>query len=229
MNGNATFLFGVANGTAFYVLGTCLAVLAILVTAEGLRNADAFSSKLFVRGGLALFAILVVGTITFAVRYSRDEQADRRAELASEEAKQGGTELPGGGEVPSSDAGQASGTPAGQTPPSQTTPPSQGGGGQSAAKGPGGTVQLAADPTQIAYVQKSLSSKPGNVTIDFDNPSQLQHDVAVEQGGKELAKSDLISASKTSVSVDLAPGKYVFYCTVPGHREAGMQGTLTVK
>ena len=27
---------------------------------------------------------------------------------------------------------------------------------------------------------------------------------------------------------NLAPGKYVFYCTVPGHRQAGMQGDLTV-
>jgi len=53
--------------------------------------------------------------------------------------------------------------------------------------------------------------------------------VAIAKGSQELAKSPLISQSSTSVSADLAPGKYVFYCTVPGHRQAGMQGTLTVK
>ena len=90
-------------------------------------------------------------------------------------------------------------------------------------------MNLGADPTQIAYQQKSLSSKPGKVTIDFDNPAPIQHDVAIAEGGKVIAKSKLIASSKTSVSADLPPGKYVFYCTVPGHREAGMEGTLTVK
>jgi plastocyanin len=197
VNGNATFVLAVLNGTAFFVLGTCLAVLAMIVSAAGLRSSDAFSSKLAVRGGLLIFAVFVVATATFAVRYSQDEQTDRRAALASEEASQGATQ-----------------------PPAQAAP---------AAGGPGGTVKLAADPTQIAYVQKSLSSKPGKVTVDFDNPAQISHDVAIAQGSQEIAKSDLITQSKTSVSADLAPGSYDFYCTVPGHREAGMQGTLTVK
>ena len=96
--------------------------------------------------------------------------------------------------------------------------------------GPGGTLKLAADPSAIAYDTTSLASKPGKVTIDFDNPAPLEHDVAIEdQGGEELADSEMIAESKTSVSVELAPGTYTFFCTVPGHREAGMEGTLTVK
>jgi plastocyanin len=90
-------------------------------------------------------------------------------------------------------------------------------------------VKLSASPNQIAYTAKALSSKPGKVTIDFTNPAPIQHDVAIAKGSRQLAKSQLISQSSTSVSADLAPGRYVFYCTVPGHRQAGMEGTLAVK
>ena len=221
MTATTAYVLAALNGTAFYVLGSCLTVLAIVVTAIGLRGSEKFPSRAAMRAGVALFAVLVVATAYFAVAYSVDEQEHREAELAAEESEEGATELPGGGEVPTPDAGQAEGTPPGESPAPQTTPP--------AAKGPGGTIALAADPTQIAYDKTSLTSKPGQVTIDFDNPAQIAHDVAVEQGGQELAKSDLITNSETSVSADLGAGEYVFYCSVPGHREAGMQGTLTVK
>lgn len=195
------------NETLFYVLGICLVVLAGIVTFVGLRSSEAFSSSAVTRAAILGFLVLVGGTTTFSVLNARDEQEHRRAELAAEKAEQGaaaeGAEA-GGGEQPVQ-------------------------GKQPAAKGPGGTVQLAADPTQIAYDKAALTSKPGEVTIDFDNPSQISHDVAIVKGSQEIAKSDLIAQSKTSVSADLAAGKYTFFCTVPGHREAGMEGTLTVK
>ena len=100
---------------------------------------------------------------------------------------------------------------------------------KSGSGGPGGTLQLAADPTQLLFDKKTLTSKPGKATIDFDNPAQIQHDVVIAQGSKVLAQTDLISGGKTSTSADLTPGTYDFYCDVPGHREAGMEGTLTVK
>ena len=220
MNGNAIFVLGVFSGTAFYVLGTCLAALAIVVTAIGLRSGAAFSSKAAVRGGLLLFAVLVIATTTFAVKYSRHEQDDRRAELAAEEKKVGATPIGGGTEVPSPDAKALGGATGASQPPTA---------GSTGAKGPGGTLQLAADPTQLLFDKKTLTSKPGKVTVDFNNPAQIQHDVVIAQGSKVLAQTDLISGGKTSTSADLAPGTYDFYCDVPGHREAGMEGTLTVK
>ena len=221
MNGITPHLLAALNGTAFYVLGICLTAMALIVTAVGLRRSEGFPTRAATRAGIALFAIVVVGTAYFAVAYSEDEQAHREAELAAEEAEEGATELPAGGEVPTPDAPQAEGAPAGTEPSPQTTPPTAG--------GPGGTVPLSADPTQIAYDKAALSSKPGQVTIDFDNPAPIAHDVAIEQGGQEVAKSELITDSTTSVTADLQPGEYVFYCSVPGHREAGMQGTLSVK
>jgi plastocyanin len=94
----------------------------------------------------------------------------------------------------------------------------------------GTTLQLAADPGgAFKFDKKSLNAKAGTVTIEFDNPASLSHDVVIEKGDQEIAKSDVISQSKTTVTADLKPGKYVFFCDIPGHREGGMEGTLTVK
>jgi plastocyanin len=200
------------NGTLFFIFGSCLAALAGAVTFTGLRDSKAFASNAVSRALLLLFFVLVLTTATFAVLHSQDDQADRRAELAAEEAA--GTQP----------AAAAPSAPVGGGETHRHAPKKQ-----PAATGPGGTLKLAADPTQIAYDRKALSSKPGKVTIDFANPAPIQHDVAIAEGSRVLAKSKLIAQESTSVAVDLAPGKYVFYCTVPGHREAGMEGTLTVK
>ncbi len=98
-------------------------------------------------------------------------------------------------------------------------------------EGGGSTVAFEADPNgELAYTTTEASAKAGNVTVDFKNPQSLTHDVAIEDSsGKEVGKTELIGEGETSTSVDLKSGTYTFYCTVPGHREAGMEGTLTVK
>ncbi|HEU0317058.1 MAG TPA: plastocyanin/azurin family copper-binding protein, partial [Solirubrobacteraceae bacterium] len=78
------------------------------------------------------------------------------------------------------------------------------------------------------YVQKSLHAKAGTVTIDFTNQSPIPHDVAVAQGNTKLGTSSVIMGSKTAVTLTLTKGTYTYFCTVDGHRMAGMQGTLTV-
>lgn len=95
----------------------------------------------------------------------------------------------------------------------------------------GSTIDLEADPNgELAYTTDSATAEAGKVTIDFDNPQALTHDVAIEDAaGEDVGKTDLIAEDATSATVDLKPGTYTFYCTVPGHREAGMEGTLTVK
>ena len=97
--------------------------------------------------------------------------------------------------------------------------------------GGGETVSFEADPGgQLAYTQTDVTAKPGNATIEFDNPASIGHDVVIEdESGKEIAKTDIITGSTTSTTADLKAGTYTFFCSVPGHREAGMEGTLTVK
>jgi plastocyanin len=90
-------------------------------------------------------------------------------------------------------------------------------------------LALAADPSgALKYDKKALSAKAGKVTIAFTNASPIGHDVTIAKGPTKLAGTNVITNSKAAVSVTLKPGAYVFYCSVPGHRQAGMQGTLTV-
>ena len=82
----------------------------------------------------------------------------------------------------------------------------------------------------LAYTSDTASAKAGKVTLDFTNSQPLTHDVAIEDSsGKTIGKTELIAEGSDSTAVDLKPGEYTYYCTVPGHREAGMEGTLTVK
>jgi plastocyanin len=99
-----------------------------------------------------------------------------------------------------------------------------------AGGGGGSTVAISTPPgSDLAFEQKDASASAGPVTIDFDNQQSTQHDVKVEDsGGQELGGTDLITSSTTSATVELQPGTYTFFCSVPGHREAGMEGTLTV-
>ena len=116
-------------------------------------------------------------------------------------------------------------TTAAATPPPATT--TGGGGGGGAAS----TVNISTPSgTDLAYNQKDVSAKAGSVTIDFQNNESIPHDVAVESSsGDTVGQTDLVASGTANTTVDLQPGTYQFFCTVPGHREAGMQGTLTVK
>ena len=107
--------------------------------------------------------------------------------------------------------------------PATTTAPAGGGGG-------GSTVDFSTPPgSELAFNQKDATAKAGSVTIDFDNMQSLQHDVKVEDSsGQEVGGTDLVSNGTATATVDLQAGSYTFFCSVPGHREAGMEGTLTV-
>jgi plastocyanin len=105
--------------------------------------------------------------------------------------------------------------------------------GEAEGKSAGSATALdfEADPSGgLAYTTDSATAKAGKVTLDFTNPQPLAHDVAIEDSsGKTIGKTELVTEGSGSEVVDLKPGAYTFYCTVPGHREAGMEGTLTVK
>jgi uncharacterized cupredoxin-like copper-binding protein len=103
--------------------------------------------------------------------------------------------------------------------------------GREAASGSGtSSLKEEADPEgQLAYTTKNLSAKAGVVTINFTNMSPLMHNMTIAQGSKVLAATPTFQGGVKTLTLNLKPGTYVFYCSVPGHRQAGMEGKLTVQ
>jgi plastocyanin len=102
----------------------------------------------------------------------------------------------------------------------------QAGGGPTATE-KDGTISIPADPNgQLAFQTKQATGQPGQITISMQNKSGTPHDIVIDGKGKgQVVQGG--ATSKFTASFDA--GKFTYYCSVPGHREAGMQGTLTVK
>jgi uncharacterized cupredoxin-like copper-binding protein len=97
--------------------------------------------------------------------------------------------------------------------------------------GGGGSLSDAANPSgQLKFTKSSLSAKAGKVTINFANSSPLGHNFTIQQGtnGATVGATPTFQGGSKTLTVTLKPGTYTFFCSVPGHRQAGMQGTLTV-
>ena len=93
-----------------------------------------------------------------------------------------------------------------------------------------GTVSLSPKGDELMFNTNQLTAKAGDVTVDFTNDSALSHNVVlIDSANKVLGQTPTFDGGTKSFNVTLKPGTYTYYCSVPGHREAGMQGTLTVK
>jgi plastocyanin len=95
-----------------------------------------------------------------------------------------------------------------------------------------GKLELEAAPNgQLAYTAAKATASAGSVTITMKNTSGVTHNLALQSGaaGPVLGATPLQAKGAASITVNLKPGTYTFFCQVPGHRAAGMLGTLTVK
>ncbi|HYP55326.1 MAG TPA: cupredoxin domain-containing protein [Solirubrobacterales bacterium] len=102
-----------------------------------------------------------------------------------------------------------------------------GGGG-----GGGSELHIEAADTGLAFTEDAMTAKAGkDVALHFSNPQPIGHDADIEDSsGKVIADTEVLTEGEDSATIkDLKPGKYVFFCSVPGHREGGMEGTLTVE
>jgi plastocyanin len=94
--------------------------------------------------------------------------------------------------------------------------------------GGGTTLELAADPGgAFAFDKTTLEAPAGTITIHLTNDASIPHDIGVK-GDSVDEVSDTVMQGDVSLTVDLEPGTYTFYCSVPGHEAGGMKGTLTV-
>jgi plastocyanin len=94
----------------------------------------------------------------------------------------------------------------------------------------GRTLALAADPGgALRFDETRAAVLAGRVTVRLTNDSTVEHNVTIAQGSKTLDATKTITASTDTLALKLAAGRYVFFCSVAGHRESGMEGTLTVE
>ncbi len=235
--------------TAFFVAGGVLVAWALFVSlALGMRSPNFPGNLGGQRVVSAISAVLVLAAVSTAVITSGGES---KAEGAPPKYEKFGENTPdtAAPESANASASASTSTPAPAVPapeaaaekpaeepaakktktsPKATTgtpaPPSS-----PAKSAAGSTLKLAANPAgQLAYTTKQLSAKAGKVTIDFTNSSPIEHDVAIAQGSTVVGQTPVFTGGSKTVTVNLKPGTYTFYCTVPGHRAAGMEGTLTV-
>ena len=98
------------------------------------------------------------------------------------------------------------------------------------AKAEGGKLAIPADPDgRTLYTFKNAEAPAGALEIDSKNDATVDHNIALEGGGVN-EEGDVVKDGGTStIQVDVKPGEYTFFCSVPGHREGGMEGKLTVK
>jgi plastocyanin len=220
----AVTLLAANEFTAFHAVGIALALWALIVTALGVTRHDFPGKGAGQSIVIGISAILVVAAIATAIGTSK--HGPKGTEVAGKVNKAGreGTGQPaqGGGVAPGTgaNAGQQPGGNAGQKP--------------GAAAPAGGTVKtllLSADPSgQLRFDKTALQAPAGRVRITMNNPSPIQHNVSIEgPGGISQQGKTVGKGGASEVEQNLKPGTYTYYCSVPGHRQAGMQGKLTVK
>jgi plastocyanin len=182
----------------FYIAGGALVVWALIVSLGLGMRIPAFPRNAAAERGVIAVTVVLVLAAVSAAVLTSGTSATPPASTASATTPTATT-----------------GTPA---------PPSSPAGGASSAP-----LKLAANPEgQLSYEPKQLSAKAGKVTITMANSSAVEHNVTVAQGSTVLGAIPTFKGGVKTLTLNLKPGTYTFYCSVPGHRQAGMEGTLTV-
>ena len=198
----------------FYIAGGLLVGWALIVSIGiGMRRPDFPGSQSGERLLIAISVVLVIATaLTAVLTASTPAKAPASASAATTSAQS-----PAGAESqPAASAPKATtGTPVPASSPAATTTTT--------------SLKLAANPEGLLkYDTKTLSAKAGTVTISMANMSPVEHNVTVASGTTVLGATPTFMGGTRTLSLKLKPGTYTFYCSVPGHRQAGMEGTLTV-
>jgi plastocyanin len=208
-----------ASITAFHVVGALLVLWALLLSALGVMRHD-FPPKGAERPIIAISALLVAGAIGTAIATGGESKPKGSQEAgAKNTAGSEGSAPPAAG----------TGTPAPGT--GANNGQSTGSGKKPAPTAAAQTLTLSANPTgALSFDKKTLTAQGGVVRIVMHNPAPVPHNIALEGAGGVHEQGPTVSQNGDSqIQGNLKPGTYTFFCSVPGHRQAGMQGTLTVK
>jgi plastocyanin len=203
----------------FYVAGALLVAWALIVSLGlGLRRPDFPPTESLERAVIAVTVVLVLAAASTAV-------------ITSGSAAKAGAETGSAQATPKAESTSAAAPPAPASTPARQPKATTGAPAAPSAPAPSATtsLKLLANPEgMLSFDTKQLSAKAGTVTIALTNNAPLEHDVTVVQGSTVLAKTPTFRGGSRTLTVKLKPGSYTFYCSVPGHRQAGMEGTLSV-
>jgi plastocyanin len=223
----APLLAAEKSKVAFYIAGGTLVAWALIVSLGlGLRKPDFPGNLAGQRAVGAITAVLVVAAASTAVITSEPPTAST-AKAASPPPAAGAPQAPEAPPAATASTPSPAPAPPGKSPKATTgtpAPPSS-----PAAPKAATLLKLAANPAgQLSYNTKQLNAKAGQVSIDMTNMSPIEHNVTIAQGTTVLGESPTFVGGSKTLTVKLKPGTYTFFCSVPGHRQAGMEGTLTV-
>ncbi len=203
----------------FYIAGGILVVWALVLSLGlGMRKPEFPASVSGQRAVVGVSAVLVLAAVSTAVLTSSPPAKSAVAPTKTQELAPVpvvSAPTPASTSSAPSEAVATTGTPAPASSP--------------ASAKAGTSLKLAANASGLlAYSTKQLSAKAGTVTITMTNMSPLEHNVTVAEGTKVLGATPTFKGASMTLTLKLKPGKYTFYCSVPGHRQAGMEGTLSV-
>lgn len=109
-----------------------------------------------------------------------------------------------------------------------STAPGGGGTASTTAESEKGTVvEIPVAGQGLAYAVTQATAPAGTITLRSANPQAVPHNIAMDQPTQTLGEI-VQDGGVSEITVELEPGTYEYYCSVPGHRQAGMVGTLTV-
>jgi plastocyanin len=198
----------------YFVLGSILVAWGLGLAVLGLLREDFPPGGAAGRALVGVTVVIVAGTLaallaTTKREHPREEAAAEAAALKKEQHKKSG--------APST--APAKTTPSAPAPAPPAPKPSK-----PSAK----TVQVTEKEFSIA-LQGSKSLKAGSYTFDVLNQGKIQHDLTIDGDGLKDKKTKLINGGQSAkLSAKLKPANYTFYCSVPGHEQAGMKVNVTV-
>lgn len=195
-------LLGLTTAQKFGLAGVAFVVVifSLLCSLVIPRYRPDFPGGRNLRLFIAVVAVLFVAMLGAVEVFAREEEEEPREEAAAETAE----------------------PPA--TAPTTTEAATTGGGGGGGET----TLENPADPRELRFSKSTLEAPAGTVTLVMENPSALEHNIAVRGEGVDEQGEVVGQGEESTVTVELEPGEYEFYCSVPGHEAGGMKGTLTV-
>jgi plastocyanin len=205
-------LLGLTNAQKFGLAGVALVFVAFSLLSSMLipRYRPDFPGRRHLRLFIAATIVLFIAMLGAVEVFAREEEEEPREEAAAETAPPTSAE-PAPPPAPESPPPPPAGEPAPPPAAAQET-----------------TLENPADPGQLRFSKDTLEAPAGTITLVMENPSPLEHNIAVRGEGVDERGEVVGQNEESTVTVDLEAGEYEFYCSVPGHDEAGMNGTLTV-